>query len=217
MVEWFDPAGDLSVCDGLEPLAYLPPDGREPLSAGLALRAKHVQREAEPSRGRYLEHDVCWHVPAQPLPVAPLVGGVLRDADETSWTILRVERAALGRRWLCWARNLALCDGLLERVSILRALWRRSPTGAALPQWVVWRAAVPARLQPAAAALLTADDRTDLRRTHVVYLAEKLPRDPWLRIAQADRQFAVLSWTNEQRLDSWIAVQVEEVPAETGV
>lgn len=211
MVELLNPAGDLAVCDGLEPLAYVPPDGREPLAAGLALRARPTQREAEPSRGRYLARDVCWHVPAAPLSVAPLVGGVLRDADETSWTILRVERAALGNRWLCYTRNLALSDRLPERVSILRALWRRSPAGAALAQWVVWRAAVSACVQPAAAAPLAADNRTALRCTHVVYLAEKLPDDPWLRIAQADRQYAVLSWDREERLDALVAVQVEEV------
>lgn len=111
----FNPTSDLAIADGIETVALVR-RGDDPDAPGTViqnvLRRAVTTREVAASDGRYTTSDVTWHIPAAELADPPQVGDMLRDSGGQRWTVLEVAATALGSRWRCTARRLAVVEGL---------------------------------------------------------------------------------------------------------
>ena len=159
----FDPSDDfLTVADGLEPITLL---RRGNASAAAGVSVPHALRrilsvsEASiitggdvnkkvPGGGHHTAADIVWHLPIAELTEEPRLGDAIIDGDGERWTILNVKRLTFGSRWRCEARNVAIAFGLDDTISVLKASYTKSPYGAAVPLWRLWKSGIRARIQP---------------------------------------------------------------------
>jgi len=109
---------------------------------------RYNTRKEPPSGGRYTASNAVWHLPREELGDAPRPGDAILDQAGRRWTILEVQRATLGTRWQCAARDLAVVCALGDRITILAAEYHKASGGAAEPVWTVWKTDVRARIQP---------------------------------------------------------------------
>lgn len=201
---------DLTHFDGLEAVTLLPAGIGTEVAIGKALRRRPSRRELEASGGKYLAEDVRWHLPAAALSSPPLPGARIVDAAGEHWTVLAVDREALGSRWACWSRNLAVAGGLEEVVAIETAVWSKDEHGAPLAAWSVYRTAVRARVQPVESAEQSADDQRRTPRRYRAFVAEPLPLDADLRIVRDGRAYRVLGYRRPERIDELLVLDVED-------
>ena len=201
-------AEDGAVFDGWEPVSFRAA-GADETTLLDALRRRDVAAEAAPSDGKHVSQDVVWHLKAADLPAPPALGSVVTDADEHAWTVLRVESAALGSRWRCSTRNLAISGNLEEFVTIQKATWSRDAHGAPVAGWHDYRVGVRARVQPQSGETETDQQQHQTRRTYKVYLAERIPIDESCRVLRGGAIYRVLSYERPERIDRLLVVNVE--------
>jgi SPP1 family predicted phage head-tail adaptor len=204
-----DIADDLARIDRLETVTLFAPDADTGVTVAGALRRRPTRREQEASDGRYLADDVRWHLPAASLSTPPLPGARIIDAAGERWTVLEVERAALGTRYACLCRNLAISGGLDQTVTLQRATWTKDAAGAPVATWRDVRVGLRARLQPIDGAAEVARDQPTTKRRYRVYLEERLSIDQDCRIIHDGRAYRVTGYEMPERIDRLLVVLVE--------
>jgi len=154
-----------------------------------------------------------WHLPAEELSQAPEAGDVILDGQHRRWTVLDAQSAALGSRWRCLARCLALAFALDDTVSVLRAEHTKGQAGAAAAVWRVWRTGLRARVQPVESG--TAAEHA-LRRPATrwrILLEDHLLLDERHRIQTRDgRVYRVRRTIAPQQIGEPLVVEVELLP-----
>jgi head-tail adaptor len=216
MAASFQPDTDLSCMDGLETVSLRLSQSTLPVAVVGALRRRIESREAEASGGRYLAGDVDWHLPSAALTVAPAIGSVLIDQDGTAHTILRIERATLGTRFVCHSRSLSISGDLDRLITIERATWTKDANGVATPQWSALRSDLAARIQPEVGTIGVDQDRRLTRVTHRIYLAEAVAVDQDHRAVAGGEVYRVLGFEQLARIDALCCLLVEQVDGALG-
>lgn len=183
----FDPGDDLArVADGLEKVTITRPGSSVAAVVAHALRSRVYDRGVAESAGRYTANDVAWHLPVSELPDAPQVGDVILDAEGRRWTVLDAEKASLGSRWRCAARNLAVVHGLDAYVDIEKATVTKGQGGAETRSWHTWKTGLSARIQPAGTEVRREHDRQVTVARFTIYLAEDVELDCTHRVRGPD-------------------------------
>jgi hypothetical protein len=187
----FDPADDLTITDGTETVTLLR-RGSTPGGAGETIR--HALRRAiaategsidttadvhknVPSGGQYTAASVVWHLPTAELPVTPQLGDVLLDGSGQCWTILDVSCQALGSRWRCDTRNVAVAFGLDDTISVLKAVAAPAYAGAGQTTWRTWRTGVRARIQPTQTTITNVAGTPATTTGYRIFVEENLDLD----------------------------------------
>ncbi len=204
----FDPSDDFpDVIDGLEAVTLVRADGSPGVAVPSALRLATRSREAAPCAGHYATSDVVWNLPGAQLPDGPRLGDTIVDASGQRWTVLEVQRAARGTRWRCAARHLAIAGGLDAAIDIEQATLAKGESGVDVPTWTVWRAGVPARIQPIRTHTLTAEGRQLAATCVTIYLAEDVGVDPTHRIRGPDgRIYTIQAVRKASRADALVEI-----------
>jgi len=216
----FDPSTDFAnIADGTESVTVCR-RGSTPGSPGTtvshALRRTVTMREAAESHGSYTASDVIWHLPAEELADAPRLGDVVLDADGRRWTILEVQSAALGTRWRCAARNLAVVYGLDDTITILKATYVKDDGGAAEPLWRPWKTGVRARIQPVAAQAGTKHRARQTVVRYRIFLEEDLALDHTHRIQGPDAAvYQVVATQGAERIGEPQTIEAKISPCPT--
>ncbi len=213
----FDPQGDLPLsADGLEAVTLYRrgvTSGASGQAVAHALRRSTATRAAAATAGQATVGEAVWHLPAEELSRPPEVGDVILDAESRRWTVLEAQIAALGSRWRCLARCLALAFGLDDTVNVLRAEQTKGQAGAAVAAWRVWRTGVRARIQPIEARPTA---RHAARRPATrcrILLEEHLLLDERHRIQARDGTlYRVRRTMAPQEIGEPVAVEVELLP-----
>jgi hypothetical protein len=209
----FSATGDLSCCDGLEPVTVWPASGSPPSAVDGALRRQSGVSEAEPSDGFYTAADVTWHLPAEQLASDPTVGGVVSDAAGVRYVVLSVERAALGACWRCRTRNLAIVNSLDSLVSLQQATWTKTTSGVQVPVWADVRSNLAARIQPQQTEIEIEYDRRLTRVTHKIFLADEIAIDHTYQIVAGTETYRVLGCERQQRIDALFVILASQTSA----
>ncbi|HVU87347.1 MAG TPA: hypothetical protein VHD36_08495 [Pirellulales bacterium] len=202
----FDPTGDMSCCDGLEAVTLRQLSGAAGGVVNGALRRQMRTSEAEASDARYLATDLVWHLPAEQLPIAPAVGSVITDSSGVRYIVLEAQRATLGARWQCRARNLAIVSGLDQPVTLQQATWTKSPSGAQVAVWHNVQINLAARIQPQQADIRIEYDRRLTRVTHKIFVADEIAVDHTYRVIAGDDMFRVLGYQRPEQLDGLFTI-----------
>jgi head-tail adaptor len=205
-------ATDADHFDGLTPVTVRSSDQSAINTVSGALRRAVTQREAAAADGKYTESDVKWHLPAVQIATPPEPGATITDTAGNVWTVLAVERQSLDNRWRCWTRDLAVAAGLDQLITVEKAVWNKSPSGAPVAAWAPLRTSLRARIQPREGRIDVEHDRRLVRITHEVYLAEPIPLDANFRIVHEEVVYNVVSYQEPERIDRLPVVQVERVP-----
>jgi hypothetical protein len=177
-----------------------------------ALRRKSHHREAAASGGAYTSADVRWFLSTIELVERPAAGATITDAAGDVWTVLEVWHDALNSAWRCRARNLVLAENLSQRISVLRATWQATPSGAASAIWTAEYADVPARIQPIETHVKHEHEQRIARATHRVILGQPVTLDANHRIVHEGVVYHVLATTMPERIDELPVVHVERSP-----
>jgi hypothetical protein len=202
----FDPSDDLSCCDGLESVTLRQLSGAAGGVVIGALRRQMRTSEAEASDGRYQATDLVWHLPADQLSVPPAVGSVISDALGVRYVVLEAQRATLGTRWQCRARNLAIVSGLDQPVTLQQATWTKSPSGSQVAVWHNVQINLAARIQPQQADISIEYDRRLTRVTHKIFVADDIVVDHTCRIVSGDDVYRVLGYERPEQLDGLFTI-----------
>ena len=207
----FDPSDDLAgVTDGLTPVTVTRPGSSTGSEVAHALRRTVRTREAEKSEGRYTAGDVTWHLPASELATAPRPGDMIVDGDGQRWTVLDVQHTALGNRWRCVARNLAVVHGLDEYVDIEQATYTKGDGGADEPAWHTWKTGLRAKIQPARVEVKDEHQRRIAAAGFKVFLAEDVAVDHTHRVRGPDGTlYRVIGYRKADRIDALMEIDVE--------
>lgn len=209
-------ADDVLIADGLAPVTLERADGASPTVIAHALRCAIISAEADTSGGNYVASDTLWHLPANALVEPPRIGDALIDIRATRWTVLEVQLLALGSRWRCRARNLAIAAGLDQLVNIERATWSQAADGSPSAAWSLWRINVAAAVQPLGSQSLDDRQRPQTRRRVQVYLAESLPLDHNHRVVHGSVVYRILDCRRNDTLDHLQTITVEPIDAPAG-
>jgi hypothetical protein len=170
------------------------------------LRRAVSVREAAASGGKYLSTDVAFHLDAQELP-APSIGGKITDVDG-EWTILGIDWQTLVNRWRCVSRKLSIANGIL--VTIQRATYTKSATGAEEPTWADTAANVLARIQLTGAEMEVVNTNRTSRIDARVFFATEQTLGPSYRILGSGGQILkVLSWDGFDEINQLFAATCE--------
>ncbi len=209
----FDPRNDLAdVADGLSPVTVTRPGGSAGTEVTHALRRPTRTREAQESGGRYTAGDVVWHLPAAELTTSPRPGDVIVDEDGRRWTVLEVQKAALGGRWRCTARNLAVVHGLDQYVDVEKATFAKGAGGADRPTWHVWKTGLRARIQPEEVRVDEGQERLATTARFKVFLADEVPLDQTHRLKGPDGSvYRVARYRKAERIDALVEIDVTRV------
>ncbi|MHB1033229.1 MAG: phage head completion protein [Pirellulales bacterium] len=199
---------DLACCDRLEAVTVVEPGGASARVAG-ALRRAATAREAAPGNGCYVQSDLVWHLPAEELAAPPSPGARIIDAAGDAWTVLSVQRQALGSRWRCHARNLVIAGGLDRFVTLQKATWNPGPSGALVATWRDERTGLAARIQPQESSVQTRQGCLAAPARCKVYLAEQVPVDESWRIVHGKEIYDVVGYEIPERIDGLFVIQVE--------
>ncbi|MCR4415272.1 MAG: head-tail adaptor protein [Thermoguttaceae bacterium] len=204
----FDPSDDFpDVIDGLEAVTLVRADGSPGAAVPGALRLATRSREAAACAGHYRASDAVWNLPAAQLPDGPRLGDTIVDAAGQRWTVLEVQLAARGTRWRCAARNLAIAGGLDATIDIEQATSAKGDSGADVPVWTLWRAGVPARIQPIQSHMLAAEGRQLAATRVTIYLAEDVGVSPAHRIRGPDgRIYTIQAVRKASRADALVEI-----------
>ncbi|HEY4309852.1 MAG TPA: hypothetical protein VGN12_10410 [Pirellulales bacterium] len=202
----FDPTGDLSCCDGLETVNVRQLSGAAAGVVSGALRCHARLSEADTSDGRYTAADVVWHLPAEQLASAPTIGGVITDAAGARFVVLEVERATLGTRWQCRARNLAIVGGLDQAVVLQQATWTKTQSGAQVAGWHDVQINLSARIQAVQADIRIEYDRRMTRVTHKIFVADDIVIDHTYRIVSGTDAYRVLGYERPASIDALFVI-----------
>jgi len=204
----FDPSGDLAnVADGLEAVRVTRRGSSVSTTVAHALRQAVRTREAQRSQGRYTAGDVVWHLPASELTEPPRPGDILVDAGGHRWTVLEAGQAALASRWRCVARDLAVLHGLDDYIDVEKAEFAKGTGGADEPSWHVWKAGLPARIQPASAAVRTEHDQQTTTARFKVFLADDVALDHTMRIRGPDGAvYSIVGLSKAESIDALLEI-----------
>jgi head-tail adaptor len=202
----FDPSADQTIFDGAEPVMLVQPGEPQSPVVVYALRRGPTRREAEPSGGQHTAADATWHVAAAELTLRPEIGAVLVDSEAQRHTVLEAALETRATRWRLRTRNLAIAGGLDRLVSFERATWTKDACGAPAAVWSLYRAGVPARIQPQQAGVATEHDRRLTRVTHKIYLAEPMDVDDNFRVTHGGEVFQVVGYERPERIDQLMVV-----------
>lgn len=213
----FDPQGDLAqAADGLEAVTLY----RRGVTAGAAgqpvahaLRRGPGIRAAAASAGQATLGETVWHLPAEELSQAPAIGDVILDGQGRRWTVLEVQSAALGSRWCCRTRWLALAFALDETLSVLKADYAKGQGGAAVAVWRVWRTGLRARIQPLEAQPAMEHGARRAATRCRILLEENLLLDERHRVQSRDgKLYRVRRTIAPQEIGEPVVVEAELVP-----
>jgi head-tail adaptor len=204
-----DLTDDLNCVDGRQAVTLWPPDGGAAVAVAGAVRRGLARREREASQGKYLAADCRWHLPADQVPAPPAPGTRIADSAGETWTVLEVQPAALGSRWVCHARNLAIAGGLTQRITLQRAAWTKDAHGAAVAAWSDHLVGLRARLQPEGATIGEAADRPATRGRCRIYLAEPVAVDEGFRVLHGDDVYTIVAYERPERIDELPVLLVE--------
>ncbi|MFH1265452.1 MAG: hypothetical protein ABIK89_06960 [Planctomycetota bacterium] len=209
----FDPSDDLAgVTDGLVAVTVTRPGSSTSTEVAHALRRAVRTREAEKSEGRYTAGDATWHLPASELTFAPRPGDVIVDGDSERWTVLDVQHTALGDRWRCVARNLAVVHGLDEYVDVEQATYAKGDGGADEPAWHTWKTGLRARIQPARVLVKEEHEQQTAAAEFKVFVAEDLAVDHTHRIKGSDgTRYRVTGCRKADRIDALTEIEARRV------
>ena len=209
----FDPNEDLAgVTDGLVAVTVTRPGSSTSTEVAHALRRMVRTREAEESEGRYTAGDVTWHLPASELAFAPRPGDVIVDTDGQRWTVLDVQHTALGDRWRCVSRNLAVVHGLDEYVDVEKATYAKGDGGADEPTWRVWRTGLRAKIQPARVLVKDEHEQRTAAAEFKVFLAEDLAVDHTHRVKGPDgTRYRVTGYRKADRIDALTEIDAKRM------
>ncbi len=213
----FDPQGDLSeAADGLEAV-MLYRRGVSPGAAGQpvahALRRGSATRPAAAAAGQATVGEAVWHLPAEELSQPPAIGDMILDGLGRRWTVLEAQSTALGSRWRCRTRCLALAFALDDTVTVLEAAYAKGEGGAAAALWRVWRTGLRARIQPLETRPDTAHAvRRPATRCRIL-LEEHLLLDERHRVRARDcRLYAVRRTIAPHEISEPVVVEAELLP-----
>jgi len=219
----FDPSGDFTtVTDGLEAVVLL---RRGRTSAGDGTAISHALRRVTTAGeadvfnrsdvrkrvaggGRYTAADVVWHLPAAELADPPEPGDAILDAAGRRWTILDAQYAALGSRWKCNARNIAIAYGLDDTIAVLKAV----ELGGDPPEtaWRTWRTGVRARIQPGETTVNREDETPLTTRRYRIFVEENLDLDHTYCLRGADGTiYTIVSTLGAERIGELQVITAE--------
>lgn len=182
----FDPAGDLTVVDGLEAVSLARPGRSGATHIEHALRRSMTVQEADQSQGRYTRADVRWFLPQAECPSGPAVGDAIVDARGNRWTVLAVVGRGQTARWECVGRDLAVANRLDDAISIEQAVYTKGPGGAAVATWHTLRTGVRARIQPVTSAVAADSVARRTAQRYRILVAEEWAVDHTQRVRAAD-------------------------------
>lgn len=168
-------------------------------SVTAALRRAISTKEVAASGGKYVSSDTVFHLDRAEHTNQPEIGAAIADADG-SWTILEAAWETFANRWRCVCRKLAIVGG--STVTIQRATYAKSTTGATEPTWSNVATGVLAKVQIESADI--EDDRSNrtVRQSAFVYFASNQNLHPADRIISDSMTLKVLSWDGLSALDS---------------
>lgn len=210
----FDPSQDFAdVIDAAEAVTLVPRGGSASTAIAHALPRAVSTRESIASNGQYTTADVRWHLPVTECAAQPAIGDVILDGDCVRWTVMEVQKATVGTRWVCTCRDVAIAYGLSDTITILRATYAKGDGGATEPTWTTWKTGVRARIQPEQAEMAVELDLRHTVRRVAIYVAEQLELDHRHRIkAQDGTVYKVTGYTAAERVGELETIAAEETP-----
>jgi hypothetical protein len=165
------------VSDGLCTVQVSRPDGTLVAEVEHALR-RPLRDYSLAERDRWMsEGRAVWHLPAAAMPSELLAGDRITDPEGTVWTVLEVRRLALVGRWRCIAQNLEQLSGLDTTIDIEWASRAKTDSGATRVTWLVWKAGVPARIEPRESPTEVRHDSRAARRRFAIYVRGEFAPD----------------------------------------
>lgn len=200
-------ADDLTLFDGTEAVRLVRSGGDEQFIAH-ALRSAVTGEETTASDGKYLRHDVAWHIAVSEAAVAPRIGDQVVDDAGEQWTILAVVIQTLATRYRCHARKLDISDDMTHRVDVQRAVWTKDVHGAQVAHWLAWRRGVRARVQAIAASASEQRGQQTTAATHKVFFALPIRLDHNTRIVHEETTYRVVAVSETDRIDVLMAADV---------
>lgn len=208
----FDPGDDLAdVADDLQAVSVTRPGSSTTTEVPHALRRAVRAYEVRKSQGQYTTNDVAWHMPVSELPEAPRLGDEVVDTGGRRWSVLAVQRAALGGGWRCICRGMTIADGLDQYVDFQKAVYTKGDGGAVETTWRSWKTGVAARIQPAATEMQDEHDRRTSAARFTVFVAEDVTVDHTHRIQGPDGTiYRILGSRRVDRLDAVMEIDVIE-------
>lgn len=179
----FSPGTDFEdICDGLEAVTLERRDSTTEVSIANALQREVTYREVEISNGRYQLGDVLWRFPQVECPTRPVLGDKIKDGNSDRWTILDVRDSTLRMSWRCVTRNLTVVHHLNDTITIEKYDVSKGTAGAPERTFYVWRAGIPARIQPISATPGETAGAHKTDRRYEIYCAEDLDIDRRCRV-----------------------------------
>lgn len=200
-----DVSGDGTLWDGQQSVTLHHANGST-ATVTLALRRQIGTREAAASGGKYLADDVVWHLPASQIADRPLPGAVIVDAALLRWVVQAVQQQSWDSRYRCIARRLSIADGLDQLITLERASWSKSLSGAPVATWHLLRSDIAARVQPIDTQVRATLGQRWLRATHRIYLAEPLELDGDCRIKHGTTVLQVLGTEHADQINQLLTV-----------
>lgn len=205
----FSPEGDMpQLADGGETVSLTWPDGRQQMvtaAVRMATRSRVHQEGGQASTAQ-----TAWHLPAN-LAAPPTIGLLMTDSTGEQWFATAVTLAATASRWVIAARQVTIPGGLADRVHLQTALVSKDDHGGQLIQWRTVATHWPARVQPLATSLRTADGTASPDRFRVL-----LVPSPRLSAVLHQRPLRVLQPHPSRRLQV-CSIEQADNPAELWV
>lgn len=201
MVAGFDISEDFAqITDWLKPVAV---DG---VMVQNSLRRAIRSKEAAASGGKYTTSDVMFHLDRAEIDERPLFGRSIMDEDGC-WTILGVDLETLANRWKCTCRQLKIeCPCM---VSIQRASFAKSQSGAMEPTWTTIAEDVPAKIEIESTEIEADRSNRTLRQNAFVYFAQDQGLQPADRIIDGQVTLKVISWDGIDSIEQLFRARCE--------
>lgn len=213
----FNPVGDFElIADGLAEHTLIDREG-VPRVLSKVLRQEIDRKEVWASNGNYRQGDAVFHLSTTECADEPQLGWTLRPSDDVTsdYTILSVVKDTMGDRWECVGRNLAVSEGLTERITILKAgEVVQSASGALKPStWFAEAVDVIARVQPMQADRVVEQEQTLFIEQATCVFLHSRTIDATRRIQTADGTvWKIISVANRDRIERLFEATVEKTP-----
>lgn len=171
-----------------------------------ALRRAITVKQVQASGGKYLSSDVTFHLDRAELQQQPKLGTQIIDSDGR-WTILGVHWETLANRWKCVCRKLSI--DRCSTVTIQRATYAKSVTGAAEPTWATLATGVVAKVQFLQATVEADRSNRTTQKTATVFFLEEQSLQPSDRIISGSTTLKVLAWNGFSELEQLFTADCE--------
>lgn len=181
---------------------------------GAAKRRAPGVSESAPSAGVVQAARLKWLLPGENLPsgVTPVIGDLIRDADDVDWTVLSTMRGKWGNTWHLETLSLALASGLTVTGTLTR------PTNAqdaahrqSLASYSTTVGTSACRVQPLDSQVAEILERRTIPRKYTAFLATPLAARAKDRFVADSVTYTVTGFKFPEQIDHLMELDLEAV------